>query len=107
MSYLDKINNFKHKNFYRDLLEYMFEKFELASDEDEDVCFDLLGWDLSEMDDDLDSGIDNGYSLNMQLSLAKYVFDKGLGIEKIQSEEERAQLENLLEKYSERHSKNS
>lgn len=107
MSYLDKINNSKHRNFYKDLLEYMFEKFELASDEDEDVCFDLLGWDLDEMDNDLDIGIDNGYSLDMQLSLAKYVFNKGLGIEKIQNEEERKYLEAILEKYSERHSKNS
>ncbi len=107
MGYLDKIKNSKYKEFHKDLLEYMFDKFELASEEDEDVCFDLLEWDLNRMDSDLDIGIGNGYSLDMQLSLAKYVFNKELGVEQDYSEEEKQKLEEVLERYAERNPKNT
>lgn len=106
MSYLEKIKDSKYSKFYRDLLEYMFDKFETASDEDNNICFEMLGWDLNKMDIDLDIGINNGYNLEMQLSLAKYAFNKELGVEKIQSEEERQKLEAVLERYSQRNPKN-
>jgi len=107
MKYLDIIGKSKYKDFYLELLEYMFEKFELDSEEAEEWAFELLKWDLNEMDKALDIGIDNGYSLEMQMSISKYAFNKELGIEKIQNEEERKILESILERYSEGYSKNS
>ena len=106
MSYLDEIKDSKYKEFYKDLLEYMFEKFELDSDEAEDWCFELLKWDLDKMDGDIEDGINNGYSLDEQLKICEMVFDRETKFEK-ETEEARKYLEAVLAKYSERHSKNS
>lgn len=105
MRYLDEIRKYKYFEFYKELLEYMFEKFELSSEEDEDVVFGMLGWDLSKMDSDLDVGINNGYSLEIQMKLAKYKLSKELEIEK-EYEKEKKWLDTLLEEYSKSSNKN-
>lgn len=105
MKYLDVINKSKYKEFYKELLEYMFEKFELDSDEAEDWCFVLLMWDLIKMDKDLKDGINNGYSLDEQLKICKIVFDREMKFEN-ETNEAKKYLDKILEKYSE-NSKNT
>ncbi len=100
MRYLDEMKKYKHFKFYRDLLEYMFEKFELASEEDEDVCFEILKWDLNKMDSDLDIGVINGYSIELQLEISKYKFSKEMEINEEKYEKSKEFLDRLLEEYS-------